>query len=216
MKSTTFFWKICVSKLTETFSRDVVIGARRFFGITKSTNVNHLSRNFYTRPPRSALFIVKNSLESTGVIGMFFSIGGIVNVKAVSQVISLIIQTITVPMVCIQIVWSAHNKAMHKNHFAKRSFPFPSHSVAFSSLLFQGAPLPLIEPLKILVVNQCDLTLRKRDLFCHCYSKLIHPLNVQLSRLAHGARNNQRVQVNYKTKSVPYQSRHLNYITGVM
>ncbi len=120
----------------------------------------HASRPRFIR----IIFLKANAFESRFIF-LHISIATILPSGAWPQILFLIIQTISVAMVCMRHV-VRQNKAVHENNEIS-GFRFrwnPNRSSGVPSFLFVLAtirsPLELIHALKVFVINQGELALR--------------------------------------------------------
>ncbi len=208
--------EICISKSTEVLTRRVIIRACSFLGGVKGFIKNNPAVFFQFRAPNS--FVHEDAFISRFIVTAFSAVCHILRMSANSQVVALVVEGIVpVNMICIHIFGGIHDDSVHVNQF----LPPPklsgriTHSIPFKPFVLKSTPFPLIDSFKIFVVNQCEFTLREWNLFCHLFSNAKHPLIVQLSRLPHGAVNNQRVLWNYKAKTVQSNLDKFNYNMGV-
>ena len=204
--------KIQICEFPKIFDCGFVVGTRCLSWVFKHTQVSLNAINndlclvsLYVRQPFQTFI-------SRSVITLFPAILGILSVCAISKVITLVVQSIVIFMVNPYAVGRLHDFIVHEYGFP---FPQSSRGSSISVTLQVVHPMPLIEPFKIGVINQCNLTVRKLNLLCHHVSNKIHPSIVQLSRLPHGAVNNQRVLWNYKTKTVQSNLDKSNYTSGI-
>lgn len=218
MESMAFFWKISVSKLAKILTCRAVVSARGILscGIGAEINQffikNNLRRPFVYRAGNTVM--PGYAFVARSIILPFLPIMLILISRTISQILAAIVKPVAISVVCFYPLRSIHNNPMHLSFFSIGESAFFPCGIKRVSVFF-GLPLPLVEKLKIFVINQCRFALRE-FYFLHCiFSNTKHLLNVQLSRLAHGARNIQQVPTNYKAKSAPYQSRRFDYSTNV-
>lgn len=161
MMSYLFFREIQNSKLPEMFTRRFIARAGGLYGGWKRFTENVFPILHQLR--HKAIIVFINPYISADIVRAFISICAVLCMGAVSQVVSLIIQAVAITMIDLHTNGRLHDFVVHINSFAFISISANVLSPLSVSMMIM--PLPLVEVLKIGIINQCNLTLRKRDLF---------------------------------------------------
>ena len=134
-----------------------IIPESRFFCRPESTKKPRLIVESNTRYPCTPVLPVRNSFESTGVVFIQFAISRILRARALTEIISSIVQRVMVLMVCIL---TLKNCSVH-GHF---SLTIPPASIKTSGV-FRPKSMPVVlgKPPKIFGINNRILSLRKWD-----------------------------------------------------
>lgn len=206
------FWKIQLCKFTEIFDSGFVINTCRLFRVFEHAQINLFSIYNDLRAVSLVLIAPSNTFITGMVILLLAAVLGVLNMRAIPKIFILIIQAIVVFMVNLHTWRRRHDFIVHEYYL---SFSQTARCVAIGIAFFMIHPVILREIIKAMIGNKCNLSVSERNFFCHIFSNKIHPSIVQLSRLPHGAVNNQRVQLDYKTKSVQSNLDKFNYTTAL-
>ena len=110
--------------------------------------------------PFVTFFIPINAPEPTATISAWFSILFILSRGTSAQILSAIVQRVMIAMVAVFCRSTTKNNAMHVQHF----FILSANSIkSFRVLTQKCTPVPLIEPVEIVSIDQSILIARKRN-----------------------------------------------------
>src|ERR1035437_4744043 len=143
-------------KFSELFNRYLVICQRSLTLLIcwKSTDGKSLPLDSDRYKPVVLCFTPRNALILAGSTFIRLAVSLVLGVRSITQIISLIVQPITIPMICQNPIWRIINDAVHEKLLNFLLPVYPRDVLATRNISFLKMPLPLVEKLKIFIINQ--------------------------------------------------------------
>src|SRR6266850_257603 len=149
-----------MGKFTKVFFGCTVVSICRFFNRSKSANPYSFPVELKFAFPLPACLRPIHAFFTAGIAGSRTNIARIFCMRTPSDILASIIQCIFVDVVAFFFPLAIQNEPMHFDMLPRMS----SHRIeTFSFRIPRSAPVPLIEPIKIVGVHDGILILCKRD-----------------------------------------------------
>jgi hypothetical protein len=155
-----------MSELSKILSSSFIVGASSVYGIVESAKSYMFPVDVNVSRVSTAALQDYTLVSS---IAFSFLVCAVLFVGAFSEIATAIMQTITVFMVYLCAFGSVQDQSVHVNGFVDNARPLKPSGVPLVKSVFMRRPLPLIEPVKVGVINKSNLALSELDFFGHSY-----------------------------------------------
>lgn len=155
--------KIC--EFAKILYSGLVVDVGCLFASLVRAKTNQFIINSYSCLP--VIVICMNTLKAASIIYISSTVLAILCMCAVAEVVREIVQGIMISMIALHPIWRIRNYSVHQNIFLfSQQSCRSSHGIKrFRMRIIARVPLELIEHLKPLICNLCDLALRKGNSF---------------------------------------------------
>lgn len=167
--------EIQICKLAEILFGGFVIRASGFFASVIVAEMDELVVYADDCHPfaRNSAFVKVSAFIPASIVALFSLVARILQVSSESQVVSLVVEAVAVYVVNFHIRRRMHDVVVHENITPAESSRIGASGIPLPSFL-DSVILPLADPFKIGVINQCVLALRKWDYLRHGFDLLIN------------------------------------------